>query len=479
VFLVVQFPFADSRGFIEQGSGRLSRPAWPIADPGKDFVRSSGLVRPRLLGGVENWAGEDLYGDAGAALKFPDHLRKRVIATNGDRGFLRCAFRRFHSDSTVAHLDVGLKLQFEAESATHAVDVITVLRQVTQLEVSVAAGNEARKPVRLIEAGEALAAHFLGATTDRKQAPAGGMKPWWFSPGLPAVILEHAGPMALPPHTRRVLDLEGAGAALSHAWLQFGKQRCSAWIIAKNGGDPDASRRLRIHLVRLHAERECLKCILVNLRDANRLAPRKNTPACDAVQLYLRDALKLLQKPERYGLDQAAMLGAAQQAFGIAFEGETASLESMRRQVAARVDDYIRRAQNTSTVINIVQGDLVSTTIQMGNVSVTGDFNVVTARNIENSFNKAANAAVSDELKEKLKLLNQEVAKLTAKLPEEAREQVTKDLETLTSEAVSKKPRKAWYELSGEGLIDAAKTVAEMAAPVTTAVKAVLALLAL
>ncbi len=61
--------------------------------------------------------------------------------------------------------------------------------------------------------------------------------------------------------------------------------------------------------------------------------------------------------------------------------------------------------------------------------------------------------------------------------PDEA-EKVSRDLHTLASEATSKAPRKAWYELSGQGLIEAAKTVAAMAGPVTTAVKAVLSLLA-
>ena len=116
--------------------------------------------------------------------------------------------------------------------------------------------------------------------------------------------------------------------------------------------------------------------------------------------------------------------------------------------------------------------------IQMDNVSITGDFNVVTARSIENSFNKAANANVTDALRESLKALSVEVAKLVAKLPDHAAETAARDLETLATEATAKEPRKKWYELSAEGLVDAAKGVAEMAAPIAGAVKAVLALLA-
>ena len=67
MFLVLQHPFADMRHFVGTPTGRLSRPAWPLVDTNVDFVRSSGLVRRRRKGGVEEWAGEETYGDASFA----------------------------------------------------------------------------------------------------------------------------------------------------------------------------------------------------------------------------------------------------------------------------------------------------------------------------------------------------------------------------------------------------------------------------
>ena len=119
----------------------------------------------------------------------------------------------------------------------------------------------------------------------------------------------------------------------------------------------------------------------------------------------------------------------------------------------------------------------MNTHIQMGNVTVAGDFNFVTAQNIQNSFNKAANADVSEPLKEALKDLTTKTAELAKQLPPDKAEAVSKDLAALTTEAVSKEPRKPWYELSANGLLEAAKTVAAMTGPITTAVKAVVSLL--
>jgi hypothetical protein len=73
--------------------------------------------------------------------------------------------------------------------------------------------------------------------------------------------------------------------------------------------------------------------------------------------------------------------------------------------------------------------------------------------------------------------LSTEVANLAKELPDAKAEAVANDLSTLTSEALASAPRRKIYEVSAEGLMEAAKTVAGMAEPITRAVKVVLALL--
>lgn len=482
MFLVIQHPFADLRSLLGGECGRLSRPSWPLAEPEKDFIRSSGLVRPRRRGGVDEWAGEELYGDASGSFRFPNSLKDKSLGTGAAAGFVDHAIRRFHSDGTVARLDVGLRLRLSNRpSVTSETEWLSLLRDALEIPVCVRDAKRQSQSVKLIAAGDVLAQHFLVATTDRRLRPTVEPQTWWFCSGNPALLVEYrlSDLFVFPPHTRHVLDVldvRDADASLSHAWLQIDKQRCSVWLVRQGEGDPDAVRRLRIHLARLHAERECLRLVLFHIKD-NKFDLGKNPERLDAIQQYLNDALRTIQRPERFGLAQSAMLDAARQALGIAFEGQTTSLQLMRRQVAVKVEGYVRRAQNIAMVINNIQGDVMNTNIQMGNVSVTGDFNLVTATNIQNSYNKTANSGVRAELVEKLKLAILEVASLARKLPQEDAEKLSKDLEILTSEAVSRKPRKEWYELSAKGIMEAAKTIEDMVAPVTTAVKAVLALL--
>lgn len=111
------------------------------------------------------------------------------------------------------------------------------------------------------------------------------------------------------------------------------------------------------------------------------------------------------------------------------------------------------------------------------NVSV-GNINQVAADRISNAFNTVAQSSAPQDLKAELEKLNQAVAEMVKLLPEEKQREVAQDLKTLTDEATSSSPRKKWYELSAEGLIEAAKAVGEAATPVITAAKTVLTLLA-
>ncbi len=220
------------------------------------------------------------------------------------------------------------------------------------------------------------------------------------------------------------------------------------------------------------------------------------TEASEALQVYLNSALRLLNQDQRHGFDQPPLLAAAIQFTDLASPGAKASiaseLDKARRTISRRVDDFVAKQRAEARVINVFHDvekvdfalqtveSLVMRNIEFGgDVTVHGDFNAVTAEKIENSFNKAAHAEVSGELKDRLKELAVEVAKMTKELPPERAEEAARDLETLTQEAVSPKPRAKWYQLSAEGLVEAAKAVGEVAQPVISTVKAILSLLAL
>lgn len=120
------------------------------------------------------------------------------------------------------------------------------------------------------------------------------------------------------------------------------------------------------------------------------------------------------------------------------------------------------------TVINNV-------TINLGNGSTfTGPISV--GENIRVSYG-AASSTAEQQLRQQLEVVVGLVSKLTELVDTvDEKNDVSVQLKSFVEEAKKERPSKWMLDISSKGLLDAAKTVAELAAPVTTAVNAVLQL---
>lgn len=105
--------------------------------------------------------------------------------------------------------------------------------------------------------------------------------------------------------------------------------------------------------------------------------------------------------------------------------------------------------------------------------------NFVVGTTIQDSFNQVAKSSANDELRQKLELLCSQVQDLAQNLPAEKQKDVSQDLSSFVAEVTKETPRPKWYELSAEGLLDAAKACAGTASPVIATVKEILALLSI
>jgi hypothetical protein len=474
MFQLLLHPVADLRPLLADAEVlRLTRPNWPTPNAGRDFLRSSGAVLPRLQGGVDDWAGEDNFADASLTLRLPDLFKRQTLGEGAYASSVDFVFRRFYSSGIVSRYEIGFRVVRAGTSMLDAADTVRWLAATTTVPVRL---RREMHPLAVGKAGPALARHFLAASTDRKAG--GQVQPWWVAAGEPTLLVQYSDrdAMSLLPHARIVSSARVGAEVLHHAWLGVSGQRLSVWLLRNDdpATDRDQLRKLRIHVLRLHAERECLRLVL---EAAMQQRLGKTVPQADALRDYLDKSLSMATRPVSHGVEQSQLLEIARSAWTAALPGQAASFAALGQQVVDKVARYIRRTDAAAPVITQIFGNQMNTHIQMGNVTVAGDFNFVTAQNIQNSFNKAAGADVQAPMKDALKELTAKVAELAKQLPPDKAEPVSKDLLALTSEAVSKEPRKAWYELSANGLLEAAKTVAEMTGPVTTAVKAVLALL--
>jgi small GTP-binding protein len=94
---------------------------------------------------------------------------------------------------------------------------------------------------------------------------------------------------------------------------------------------------------------------------------------------------------------------------------------------------------------------------------------IVIADTIESSFNTLMESAVDDDIKTLLSQLLREVTAVSKKVPQDKAEEartLVRDTEALTKEVASSKPRHRWYEVSLDGLKQAAFSIGEIAKPV-------------
>lgn len=156
--------------------------------------------------------------------------------------------------------------------------------------------------------------------------------------------------------------------------------------------------------------------------------------------------------------------------------------KAYRREPAAPPIVNVKVEPHITLPENRIMIDKLDQSVTHGHRVSTGEGttihgNMLTASTIQNSFNTVAQSAAEPALKTELERLCKQVEQMLTQLPEEKKEDAAQDLDNFVKEATKDTPRKKWYELSAEGLIEAAKACAGMTAPVTDTVKSILALL--
>ncbi len=483
VLVAIQFPLCDLRPFVPGGAGRLAVPPWPVVEPEREFVRGFGVVQRRRRGGIDPWVGEEHFCSAARALRFPTRFSPGPQLEGTRRVAAACAFRRLLcAPGPSARVEIGVSLRPTGpRDRPLGVGPSALLSWVTALPVTIA--PHARGPVHaLAAAGAPLADALARATTRTTETLAGNP---WIVAGEPLVFVDaELGELdALPAGARAVAGLDAAKLSLHHARVRSCGHTLRTWtLLGARRGDKDVARRLRIHLMRMHAERESLRAVLRALA-LGRLAILPKDPAADTLQRYLQGAMRMLERRRPWGLDGGELLAAAQDYDELVEQGLRTSLmgqlEQARRSVAERVRRAIMKsapAPSTVYFINTNEVTMHQYSINFGDHNVVhGD--VVVAEQIQSSFNKASAGEDQKELRLHLKQLAMEVAELTKRLPEDKARECARDLEVLTQEALAPAPRKKWYELAAQGIMDAAKVVGDVAGKVVKIVTSVLACL--
>ena len=151
------------------------------------------------------------------------------------------------------------------------------------------------------------------------------------------------------------------------------------------------------------------------------------------------------------------------------------------------IEQQLQGARNALQEIQVRLGYVEDTKTRGGTVEVSiqrvnigGDVvnsPIVVAHTIEDSWNTVESSPASSELKTLLADLHKAVSTLAESLDPDDAELAARDLEDLTREAVSPKPRPGWWQRAAQGLVHAAKKTAEVGVPVIDLVAKITALI--
>ena len=345
MLIVVQFPMADIRPLLSTSPPFSYPPLRPQTREGgkPDGLRGFGWAEIRQSGTDEAFPDEVTYFSAHNALLLKG-LGKKAFANAGVtvRPEITSARRLYRAKGGLpVRVEVGIGVR-----PNHVLDgsgLVDLLGATMNLRTAVRPlgpsplvevadrssdpGLAADGP--LILKSKALAAHFAAATSAAGSAA-----------GLAAAhLVVHCQPMIIAslepgeladstpnelPSFRKLERTQTGGLDVWFGQVSAGSRHAiPCWLIGPANAKPDKIRRLRLCLLRLHAEHRVLEEVL-------RWYERNKSPKLDDAKLatYLRSVWDtVLERRNRAGLDQSALLAALAAAAAIRPEASSVELK--------------------------------------------------------------------------------------------------------------------------------------------------------
>lgn len=488
---VIQFPIADVRRFTPDAPTRLDVPDVPpktFVNP--QFVRRFGPAVDRKRGADAAWTDERSFCKADRAIRFPN-LSAQHLGVDSARVSPRCEFRRLFSDGdAVVRVEIGLSHYGRPRSIgeVRISQAAALVRDTLRLP-SVITESPLQSQRHLMFQGQHLARLYCRSTTFRRVPHEEVTRlERLVEAGRPLVIIDvqRRDLVRLSSKQAHVVDPKLVrGASLAFIQLAPALGSIGAWLLGPGTETtPEDLRSLRLCLLRLHAEREVLDLVLKQFQ-RGRITFEPGTEYSARFERYLNTATRLIAQEARYGISQSALLEAYTAIESVERSDVQASLalryHGIRRQVWQKVKNYQESRKYTiGTFIWI--GDRMGDQLTFSGTfygTVIGKQVATTITNSLERFDRSPNAD-NEELKQAIVQLHAQVKDLVARMAETGAgdpEEVANQLDAFTTQASNKKPLKDVLKSTANGLVEAAKTVAEIAQPIATTVGIVLKLL--
>jgi hypothetical protein len=346
MLLSIQFPFADTRAFLEEDVGLLGIPNWPQAIADVDFVRCFGIVRERPLRVPTAWVGENPICKAHRALRF---AKAPVCKTSIDKITipLRIAYRHFYFDGlATGKFEVGLASQcFRYRTLTRRA-AREMFYQILRFPVKIPNFWEKLTEVPLWRAGKPLAQLYANSSVlsshISKQQERSVCS---FTPTL--VLIEEEQDKDIPaPFSGQLISTMpflNDNFSASHHTINIDGAIINLWVIREYKFSTFSSvRALRTCLLRLSSEYACLSYILRSIGTMD-IVVKPRSKASQILQLYLDHAINVILRKESrieeftYGIE---FVEAARELIEFSNPGEHYALVTAFRKAEIQLEQF-------------------------------------------------------------------------------------------------------------------------------------------
>lgn len=510
MLLVLQFPISDARSFDPDPDLRLALPDWSSlgTQANRQFVNRFGPAVQRRQEPDLAWPDEISFCRASRALRF-DELERRRAGPPEATFRPQCAFRRLFFDGrTVARVEIGIRHHSKVPPLVEldGQKVLAIANALCEIPTAVPQAGKPPIEAAMLRQGPALARLFALSSIGKAMAEKKARAEDLVQAGNPLLLVDiepGEAPESLVPPGFEAVPAVAAGAHLAFGRLRVGRSVVPTWICqAAPGPDPglkdlvlkhsQSHRNLRLCLLRLHAEQESLDWVLKQILRHRLLdepaAPEdgQRSAVVDRFDAYFNEKTKLINRDEWGGVKQSAILSAFDAAEQVTLPTSRQNLfnryDGARQQVWKKVEEYqVRRASVRTVNVAYVNpgGTYVVKNIS---VNVPGSGNVVNVAeymsNVTNTVtSNLGNSTASEDVKALVKEMTEQITAIAQKIDPKQAQRMGQDVETLSKEMSQPEPRRKWYEVSLEGLKEAAEAVGGIAAPIVATVKKLLPLL--
>jgi hypothetical protein len=303
---------------------------------------------------VAEWIGESLYCDARHAMAFPERgglqhqLFEMVNLTPLYRRFV--ATGRAKWPSAVARVDAGFKVHGRNANGRITPRVLPLPKQAALAAATVMFRISPNSRSRsFLSASSALAEKIQTVTTSLIDPPA-NVRSWWVQGGRPLILVEAPFrpewfPLLDPPMAVSTSAPEENDAlALHHfSYLEHQGVTVPVWTLFYSRSlSIESLRLLRIHLWRLHTEREVLRLVLASCLQG------QLDPSQPVLRDYLARQSRSLRQTTREGLPQSDILSHAYAIDALVNADELAELNEILCDVSSGLAASVRPLTNVS-----------------------------------------------------------------------------------------------------------------------------------